>query len=293
MPEPPPSQRNWWERTLVKAARKLFGQRVIDNQYALFDWHCQRFFPFHEHLTAAEWDYLEACFQSAVLYPEMPHDSGYDEYSVFSYSHRVAGDQVNSSRLAYGSLEYPDEMLAAARPVLAERGIALDPYLLDAPESFFYGLGWDFAAGHCKVYFRILDLAKLPFASLHELMETTLPTEQRRQEGLISYTYVEGICHEEKVYIYPRPEVAAYEELFQGTKGRVLMATSRRGTLTQYDVSSPKAWRQRLNPAGQALVDAYAANGLPLDTIAMRDNEHFTLYFPGAFLPFSRTKALR
>jgi hypothetical protein len=168
---------------------------------------------------------------------------------------------------------------------LAARGVEVDRYFVDDPNSFFYGLGWDIDEGHLKVYFRLLDLDEMPQTELRGLLEMTLPREQRRAEGLVSFTYVGSALYEQKVYVYPLPSSSEEALLFSGIKGRVLMATSRRGVVTQYDVSSTGTWREKLNEAGKALIDTYARRGYTLDTIVMEDADHFTLYFPGAFFP--------
>lgn len=282
-------KRSWWERTVLSWLRKATHSRLVKMHKDLFHWHCETFFPFDQHMSANELAYLDHCFSLSELYPDMPHDTGYEEYSYFTYSHRVKGTRVNSSRMAYGSLPFPAESLASALPILDEQGLLplLDNYFLHSDNSLFYGIGWDFEAGQRKLYFRVLDLAQLPQSQLTELMEQGIPAAERRKEGLVSFTYVEGALYEEKVYTYPHPETDPMKDLFPGTKGRVVMASSLRGALTQYDVAQPSIWKQRMNETGHAIVAKYAQKGHALDTITMMDQDDYTLYFPGAFDPFA------
>lgn len=283
-----PPRRSLWQRWFVPRLRKWVNPKIIRLHYDLFDWHCKTFFPFDQHMTQLEQAYVKYCFDLAEFEPVPFQDSGYDEYSYFTYSHRIAGRDVNSSRMAIGSLMYPHETLDSARAVLNERSIEIDPYFLDDPNSLFYGLGWDFLAGQFKVYFRILDVHQLTQPTLLELYESAVSMLNPRTEGLVSFTYINNQLHEEKVYLYPEPEAEEYEDIFPGTKGRVIMATSRRGAITQYDVSSTKTWKQRMSEEGYAIIQSYKSKGHALDTITMKDKENYTLYFPGAFMPFFR-----
>ncbi|TNE48113.1 MAG: hypothetical protein EP343_17580 [Deltaproteobacteria bacterium] len=283
-----PTKRRWYS-FLLAPFRRFLQRKVTQVHRRFFDWYCDSFYDLRSGLSETEWAYVQACFDIAEVFAEVAQDSGYDEYSYFTYSHRVKGNHVNSSRFAYGSVANPAETLEAALPVIQERNVPLDPYFVESPNSLFYGLGWDLEANQFKVYFRVLSLDDMPFPSLQELLETAMEREQRRDEGLVSFTYVNNELYEEKVYVYPQPEAAKYHDIFPGTKGRAVMATSRRGNITQYDVSTTKLWRQKLNATGREIVDLYARRGYTLDTIAMTDQDNFTLYFPGAFYPFMGT----
>lgn len=273
---------------LKRRFHSFLKRKVRRVHQRFFQWYNDTFYPIQQHLTPTELAYIQRCFSLSTWFSERAEESDYEEFSYFTYSHRVRGDQVNSSRIAFGSVANPDEMLLAAMPVIQERKIELDPYFLIHENARFYGLGWDLDEGHFKVYFRLIDLDALPQPSLKKLLQQTLPRALRRPEGLVSFTYINNQLFEEKVYAYPLPNNHG-DELFPGAKGRVLMATSRRGVITQYDVSKTEQWRNKLNPAGQKLIDTYAQQGYTLDTIVLTDNDQFTLYFPGAFFPLLGT----
>lgn len=237
----------------------------------LFEWHCHRFYPLDRKLSALERRYLQTCFELCADYTEAAR-TGSTHFSYYTFSHRVRGANVNSSRFAYGSITHPDDACRPAVAVCDERGIDLLARLEGAD---FYGLGWDFAAGHFKVYGFLSDLKSLP-AHLAALV-----ANQRVElcgEGLVSWTYRGNELAEEKVYVYP--------ELLEtdGSRTRVarsaLMITTGRGLVRQDDVSNPDNWLERLNPAGREIVAAYRELGEDLDTIAYRDPDNFTLYFP-------------
>ena len=233
----------------------------------LFEWHCETFFPFDERLTWAELDYFEACFSLAEGYVE-PTRTGYAQLSYYSYSHRIDGGQVDSSRVAMGTLAHPDEAWAAAQPVLHERGI--DGSAARPQGALFYGLGWSVLARDFKVYFWVPDVHALPerlavLARPHAL--------DVRAEGLISFTYQDGRVSEEKVYLYPNTRTALGH--------RTMMVTTGRGVVGQHDVEENEdAWLARLSERGRDIVEKYEDVGESLDTIAFQDAEHCTLYFP-------------
>lgn len=275
-----------WYSVLLRPFRRYWAKQVTQTHRRFFEWYCNTFCDLRQGLLDVEWEYLQTCFGMAERFAQKSDSSDYEEYSYYTYSHRIKGEQVNSSRFAFGSVLRPQEALHAARPVFEKRDLKIPGYFLEDPNCHFYGLGWDLEEHQFKVYFRILDLAQIPFASLQELLDTAMPEDKRRKEGLVSFTYIEREIYEEKVYVYPRAETQKYQDLFPGAKGRVLMATSQRGLITQYDVSTTRVWRDKLNAVGQKIVDTYARQGYTLDTIAFKDAEDCTLYFPGAFYPF-------
>jgi hypothetical protein len=249
------------------------SHEVLNYHRFLFQWHCRNFFRFRRHLSAAEKDYLETCFALARGFEEVS-ESGYSHFSYYSYSHRVDGEQVNSSRLAYGSVCHPEPAWQAARPVLAERGLTPPSFFVTHPASKFYGLGWDILERQFKIYFRVTQLGQLPAEVAGLIGDRRL--QDHREEGLVSYTYVDNQLSETKVYLYPR--VSA--ELPEGVRGEAHMVTDRRGAVPQYDVASVSPWIDKLNPAGQRIVRLYQELDEPLDTIAYSDPDHYTLYFP-------------
>lgn len=228
----------------------------------LFEWHCRHFFRFRRSLSTAEKAYLETCFGLASGFEEVS-ETGYDGFSYYSYSHRVEGEQVNSSRLAFGSVLHPEEAGDAALPVLRERGLEM-PRL---PHSRFYGLGWDVLEQQFKIYLRVVEMANLP-PTLSPLLEP-YDLSAHRSEGLVSFTYTAGTLSETKVYLYPL-DVA----------GEARMVTDRRGLVRQLDVDSPTEWSERINATGRRILQKYRERNETLDTIAFQDPDHFTLYFP-------------
>lgn len=247
--------------------------RLAAYHQGLFEWHCRTFFRFDRHLSRDELGYLALCFELADAFEERPA-GGQENLSYYTYSHRVAGADVNSSRIAYGSMAHAARAAQAAAPVLAAREVAVDGFFFGSPHSTFYGLGWDVLAGHFKVYFHVAPLEALPQERLRALGR--VDGGGLRPEGLVSFTYQGGALVEEKVYVYPESP----QSLPPGSHHLALMRTSHRGEVAQYDVDDAGAWLDRLNEAGRHIVQAYRGIGEPLDTIAYVDRDHFTLYFP-------------
>lgn len=239
----------------------------------LLGWHTRKFYPIRRRLTRLEKDYLEVCFKLANRYSETS-ESGFSRFSYYSYSHRIKGDEINSSRLAYGSVTHPDQALAAAEPVISERGVELPEFFRD-PNHRFYGLGWDLLEKQFKVYFRCLRVADLP-PELASLVEGYSLSEHR-DEGLVSFTYGPSGLEERKVYLYPRENTVSDEEVV----GEARMVTDQRGEVPQYDLDpSAPDWLSKLCPEGQRIVALYYEVGEPLDTIAYHGPRDYTLYFP-------------
>ena len=241
-----------------------------------FTWHCRNYFNFGQAMSKAERAFIETCF--SLAHEEENHDWGEGpHYSYYTYSHRVKGESINSSRLAYGAVAKPEVIVPLAKEIIDERQVEIEPYFFEDDNSKFYLLGWDFEAGHFKVYFRIADLSKLPQQELQELLGKC--EHERYDEGLVSFTYVaddeddSSKLHESKVYVYLKSK-----NLPPGAYAEAHMITSERGVVPQYDVSED--WRDRLNPTGQHLLDRYEALRQRLDTIAYQDEDNFTIYFP-------------
>lgn len=235
-----------------------------------FTWHCRNFFNFRRAVTPGEWAYLETCFKLAKT--EEAHDWGDGpHFSYYTYSHRVKGEQCNSTRLAYGTVAHAQQLAALARPLVEARAVPLEPVFWQTPGCHFYMLGWDFAAEQFKVYFRLDDIERLPLPRLRDLLVKSAAA--RHPQGLVSFSFVGTEPVEEKVYVYPTEG-----ELPEGAYAQAHMITDQRGVVPQYDVSGN--WADRVNPVGQDLLDRYVAMGQPLDTIAYHDYDDFTLYFP-------------
>lgn len=246
---------------------------LLNYHRQLFQWHCRKFFRFRRHLSKREKDYLEVCFSLAQDFCEVS-ESGYRHFSYYSYSHRIEGERVNSSRLAYGSVLQPALAWEAALLVVLERGIELPPFFLEFADSQFYGLGWDILEGQFKVYFRVQPMTALPPEIL--ACKGELDPSTHRPEGLVSFTYRDNLKVETKLYFYPEAPLP----LPEGTRGQATMTTDQRGVVPQYDLSDPDLWQQRLSPAGQRIVALYRELGESLDTIAYQDSQRYTLYFP-------------
>eukprot|EP00667_Euglena_gracilis_P011971 EG_transcript_12270 len=289
----------------------------------LFNWHCATFSPVHTALDDAEQRYLRAVF--AAFAGDQFRWGGWGEaetwtqhykLSPFSYSHRIKGQHLNSSRVAMGvSSTAPDPtVVALARRVMEAKGARDCLDLMDRhPDTiFFYGLGWDIEAKAFRAYVFNTDITQLPEhvarsvpalqprARWPEAWDTaqhsaySLQLEQIRRQAVVSYAYKQqrdGSFQrvEEKVYIYPtEDQLPLLPNLPPGVKEVAFMFSSDRGVVEQFDVAHEEPypyhasadWRGRLNGTGQRVYDAFAAHGLALDTIAYTSPEDHTLYFP-------------
>jgi hypothetical protein len=250
--------------------RDLVNTTISRYHRGLFRWHCRNFFDFQNAFSRPEHKYLRKCWTLAESYREVS-DGGYRHFSYYTYSHRVKGEDVNSTRIAYGSVRHPDQAYRAARRVLAHRNIEPAPALIQ--NTKFYGLGWDFQKEHFKVYFRTLDWAGLhpDFLALAQGYDI----EEHRKEALLSVTYVGGKIQEKKLYLYPLDHL-----LPNNVQGFARMITDRRGEVSQEDLDPEKVVQHTYNAVGRKIIDSYREIGEELDTVAYRSPDQFTLYFP-------------
>ena len=239
--------------TLLLLLLVIFFLRIIYFyfwQKQIWTWHCKNVYPFHEHLTPLEQEYIQACMKLSwceLLRPFLLYrDPLLSRLSFFSYSSRIKENRVRSGRIAYGSAVRPEKAYQYAQAVLKERKI---PIVLDTNVTFG-GLGWDLEEKTFRVYLRCKDVSKL---------DTQM--KKGEGEGGIAWTYDEaGKKIEEKIYTFPE----------KVTK----MKSSRRGIIPQYD-DLPV----HLPEKAQELVRFYKKHGYFLDTYA-KDGEEYTLYFP-------------
>ena len=247
--------------------------RLSRYHHKLFNWHSEHFFDFNKHLDYVTLRYLFACFDLPVAFIEIT-DLGSRHFSYFSYSHRVDQAHVNSSRLAFGSVRKPNDALIAARPVLEKRAIDVDNLLNAHPGLSFYGIGVDVEEELFKLYVRCDDV---------NVFQNDQPDLYRAKpkavdpEGLFSLTFKNSDVVERKLYFYP-PVVTTV--LPEGSKRQVVMATTERHAVNQWDVDDAMVWRSKLNAAAKSVLARYDDVGIQLDTIAYDDADHATLYFP-------------
>ena len=155
--------------------------------------------------------------------------------------------------------------------MLKHRGIELPDSL--TRRTKFYGLGWDIEKEQFKVYFRALSWPSLDRSFL-ELAGEQDPG-RHREEALLSVTFSGTELVEKKLYLYPLEHL-----LPDGVQGFARMFTDRRGEVSQEDLDPKKVGAHEYNETGRKIIEAYEEIGETLDTVAYRNSEEFTLYFP-------------
>lgn len=255
--------------SLVKEDQRVNWELVTYHR-TLFQWHCRNFFNFRRKLHRKEKNYLEACFRLPSDFKEVS-EGGYQHFSYYTYSHRVKGTSVNSSRIAYGSVAHPEEAFEPAKVVLEHRAIELPSSL--TLNTRFYGLGWDLEQEQFKVYFRALEWTQL-HPDFRDLAGDHAPQEHR-PEALLSVTYRGNELEERKLYLYPTEK-----HLPNGVQGFARMMTDRRGEVAQEDLDPQSLAHHDFNQAGKEIIEKYEEIGEPLDTVAYQSKDNFTLYFP-------------
>ncbi len=259
---------------------KPASEQLYKSHRAFHEWYCETFFDFTPHFTALEQEYIEACARH-MSEASIAIDATLS-YSVASYSHRVQGDHVNSSRAAFGSYRHAAAIQPLAAAVARERGI--DPDTVPNMEDLI-GLGWDIEAGHFKFYLYLPKLERIQDAKTKELL-AKVGELSRYPLGLISYTYAGQKLIERKVYVAlteaqgnPYVKEMPFRDSILHTN---LMVTDERGIVPQMDLDG-RFSADRLNAAGRSLVERYGSAPVPIgaaDTIAYTSADEFTVYFP-------------
>lgn len=249
-------------------------QRGVARQF--HRWYCSTFFDFTPHLSDAEHDYI---FKAMDLMDDWAYSlNNQVELSTMSYSHRIEGRRVNSSRLAYGSLKYQSTLQEDIQKILHQRKILTR----DIPDqAHISGLGWDIAAQHFKTYLYVDDLHRLKDPLLKALLATNWQPDFHRFGG-VSYTFQGGKKFETKLYLYPQRAADHVDAslLPRESQGNIThMVTNLRGTVKQIDVNDDYFTAEILNDEGRAIYQKYHDKKWPLDTIAYHNRESFTLYF--------------
>lgn len=242
---------------------------MVSYQKDIFRWHCDNIYPFDKMMSKVELEYVHGCIDISrweflrfflIFWDEM-----IPRLSFFCYSQRVDGDKVNKSRMAYGSLVRPKTVYEYAKPVLKERSIKL-PFEPDNNFTFG-GLGWDIDENHLKVYYRFNEFDKLS-DKYKRLCEKCLDKDFSSQ-GILSWIYKGSDIVETKVYRYPKTERSA------------CMFSKRRKDV-QIDCRIDETFWDSINKTGQEIIGMYSDNNIYLDTITVKDKDHYTLYFPQA-----------
>lgn len=251
----------------------ISGTKFVRKQKHIYEWHCENFFPFDKKFTDNEKKYVQKCIELSKYELFRPFLVAWDQLierlSFFAYSHKVNKDQVNSTRIAFGSVIMPEVAESLALQVVKERGIKL-PDCTKGSNLIFGGLGWDFQEKTFRVYYRFKNYSKLP----KRLQKLGTDSVDWLKPGLVSWVYNDkGVIVEEKVYRYDKVEK------------RTQMMTSKRPKIDQFDCPVgdqylQAKWKQRVNKTGKDIIDHYEHCGYLLDTIAFEDTDHFTLYFP-------------
>ena len=235
----------------------------ICRNISLFQWHCKNIYPFDTKLSKIELEYIYRCMHISFLEFLRPffiiQDPIIKRYSFYTYSHIIQNTNINSSRIAYGSVIFPSYIYPYAKKVLQERNIECE--LHPNTNLSFYGLGWDIKQNHCKIYFRYKNKYKLPKEFQSYI------TEDSSIEGLVSITYTNSIITERKVYSYLENK----ETLLSSEKRKVIQKDCNYTT------------KHNLNETGIKLCKKYKEKNIVIDTINYQDKDNYTIYFPYGF----------
>ena len=263
------------------SAEKLRRENYVPGAIQKFHgWFCENYHDFRKSLSKDELSFTNGAFECMDRNGSFSY--AYERQLVFSnvsYSHKVTGATVNSSRMAVGSFVNPEFIVPSAKKCLENRGIATDK-IADFDKTI--GLGWDVDQGHIKVYIFNKSLDKTSDSEVKSMVNLydDSSREKRFGCGLSSVTFKGKEVIEKKAYVVSR--VPSDEVGFSARiKNKVYMLTTDRGVVPQYDLYPSYDIGQYLNPVGNSIVNKYREEiSTPVDTIAYKNNDDFTLYYP-------------
>ncbi len=241
--------------------------------YAFFR---REFFNFDTHLSSVERDFIEACMERNPEEWGVVYNDGFS-YSLFSFSHRVRGRSVNSSRVFFAHHRDPS-MRGLSEAVSREWGF--EPGELPLFDQTV-GFGWDVMAGIRKTYILLDDLSKVADAEMADLYAQVRGYDLYTQ-GLASVSIVHGKIVEKKIYAAlrePVPELVEHLPFADSVIHTNLMVTSERGVVPQVDVGG-QLDPAHFNPIAAAIIERYATLDLGVDTVAYQGPDDYVLYIP-------------
>lgn len=241
--------------------------RFVDYNKKVYEWHCEKIYPFHLKLSKTEQGYIKKCMEISYYELLRPFFMIFNPFirrlSYFTFSHKVTNGKINSGRIAYGSVINHLEAYKYSLEVLREKQIICE--ITPGKNILFGGLGWDIENNYFKVYFRFNDYRKIP-----DTFKKLLPDmSHSHTSGIISITYGKNNkIVERKVYYYPKNELVAK-----------LVSDKRKET--QVDInSSIHKYKKQVGEQGKKLLELYEKNGYSLDTMTYKNKMNYTFYFP-------------
>ena len=279
-----------------KRFRELADLILPDFHRALLNWHVGTFFqPLYDNFSDEYKVYWEAFLRNCSIDWQTTFMQQLEkEYflSAYTYSHRIKGDKVNSTRISYGAASPPPEYLVkAAEDVLKAEKVELPEPFNNLQGKFkFYGLGWDYATSHLKTYHHgeSIDLPeelKKSAASGRKLV-----TNDYDPHCLVAFTYNGSEMLEQKLYLYATEMEHIKEPLPTGTLNAACVLTAgalNRGTFWQLDVTHTRGpqfdspeWVPRFGEKASEIYKKYYNTSMRLDTLGYAGPDDLTMYFP-------------
>jgi len=250
----------------------------------MYDWHCDNFFDFNKHLPTRELEYIR---QSYLVMDSWDQDMTDDfSYSVASFSHRIQGENVNSSRLYAGSFVHYSKLEPQIIEIIKHRGLSPDKLpIAQQAEGYrpLLGLGWNVEEDDFKVYGYVDDLTKTPDGDILDLFRSSADLDAH-PFGLVSYTFKGNRISEKKVYVGARnPTAMKGLELATADIEHVnYMITSERGRIPQVDLKEGFSYSKLQNDRAREICSLYEEydHEETLDTLAYHGPDAIDLYFP-------------
>lgn len=248
------------------------------------EFYCQNYFNFDKNMTVLEKEFVK----NRLMEPNgwWVKMSPSVELSTITYSQRIDGNKVNSSRIGCGSLVPKDDAQKMARDICKVRGINLAE-LKDQGSPL--GLAWDFEEDLFKVYFFEQNLKQQPDPSLKTLF-SQITGYELHPFGIRSYSFRGGKIVEKKIYA----PLNSANKIDQLTKDKSLlsmrnkiqhinlMVTDQRGIVPQYDVKFGETLDANVfNTQGQKIIAELDHKlALKMDTLSYNNKDEFTFYYP-------------
>tara|TARA_B100001540_G_C15532129_1_gene517442 strand:- start:98 stop:742 length:645 start_codon:yes stop_codon:yes gene_type:complete len=202
------------------------------------------------------------------------------QISTVSYSHRIENKTNYPGRLACGCYNEQNNLQDKIKPILAYKKIN-DIEALDLGN--ISGLGWDFHLGTFKIYWLIKEHSKNILARKLGLDHLIDKRNNYHNFFIASLTYKSNKLIEKKLYLYhkntpskmtnklPQKHLLSVTEMLSSTRGRIYQAD----LLASRYLSKG----DHFSKSEQSVINLYAKQSIPLDTVSWHKKNSVTLYF--------------
>jgi hypothetical protein len=248
------------------------------NSSSIYKWRQYNIFDPEPYLLSKEKTYINTCLD--LMNDWAMHLDNKVQISTVSYSHRIENTKNFPGRLACGCYNEQSDLQNQIKSILAYKKIhTIDTLSL----GDISGLGWDFHLGTFKVYWLIKKGDQNILAKKLGLEKLIEQKAHYHNFFIVSLTYKSSKLIEKKLYLYHKntPTNLSKHLHPKALLSVTEMLSSTRGRIYQADVLANKSIIEgdHFSKSAQSVINLYAKQSIPLDTVSWHKKNAVTLYF--------------